>query len=91
MREETVTTVRYNPTLGREVVVRLTYNVSAGPRPDILRWFLVREEELKSQESQNLICGDTASQASPDQEPEATSECRSEDPGGLLPQGKVQE
>ncbi len=46
MREETITATRYSPTLGREVVVRLTYNVSEGPRPDILRWFLVREELL---------------------------------------------
>jgi len=91
MREETVTTVRYNPTVGREVVVRLTYNVSEGPRPDILRWFLVREEELKSQDSQNLTCGDTPSQASLDRELGATQGHRPEDPGGLLPQGNVQE
>jgi hypothetical protein len=60
MREETVTAVRYNPTLGRDVVVRLTYNVSEGPRPDIVRWFLVREEVLKVQDGQTLNCGDDA-------------------------------
>ena len=60
MREETVTAVRYNPILGREVVVRLTYNVGEGPRPDIVRWFLVRQEVLNLQDSQGLICRDDA-------------------------------
>jgi hypothetical protein len=63
MREETVTTVRFSPILGRHVVVRLTYNVGEGPRPDIVRWFLVREEVLRLQGSQRLICGDDASHA----------------------------
>jgi hypothetical protein len=52
MREEIVTAVRYNPILRRQVLVRLTYNVSEGPRPDIVRWFLVKEEVLKSPDSQ---------------------------------------
>jgi hypothetical protein len=52
MREETVTATRYSPTLGREVVVRLTYSVGEGPRPDIVRWFLVREDLLEVQDSQ---------------------------------------
>src|SRR6266566_6659084 len=39
MREETVTAVRYCPILGCEVVVRITYEVGEGPRPDIVRWF----------------------------------------------------
>src|SRR6202011_3844079 len=30
--------------LRHEVVVRLTYTVGEGPRPDIVRWFLVKEE-----------------------------------------------
>jgi hypothetical protein len=54
MREVTITAVRYNPILGRQVVVRLTYNVSEGPRPGIVRWFLVREEMLKLQDGQDL-------------------------------------
>jgi len=44
MREEIVTAVRYDPILRREVVVHLTYTVGKKPRPDIVRWFLVREE-----------------------------------------------
>lgn len=47
MREVTITAVRYNSILKRQVLVRLTYNVGEGPRPDIVRWFLVREEVLK--------------------------------------------
>jgi len=58
MREETVTAVRYNPILQSEVVVRLTYNVTEGPRPDIVRRFLVREEVLRSQDGQSLFCQD---------------------------------
>jgi hypothetical protein len=46
MQEETVTAVRYSPILGREVVFRLTYNVSEGPGLNIVRRFLVREEVL---------------------------------------------
>jgi len=61
MREEIVTAVRYHPILRHEVVVRLTYTVSEGPRPDIVRWFLVREEVQNLQESQSLICRDHAS------------------------------
>jgi len=53
MREETFTAVRFNASLGGEVVVRLTYDVGEGPRPDIVRWFLVREEVLKLQDSQS--------------------------------------
>ena len=52
MREETITAVRYNAVLGRQVLVRLTYNVGEGPRPDIVRWFLIREEVLTLQDSQ---------------------------------------
>jgi hypothetical protein len=52
MREETVTATRYSPTLGREVVVRLTYSVGEGPRPDIVRWFLVKEDVLQVQDRQ---------------------------------------
>ena len=40
--------------LGHEVVVRLTYRVDEGPRPDIVRWFLVREEALEVQDGQTL-------------------------------------
>ena len=58
MREETVTATRYSPTLGHEVVVRLTYSVGEGPRPDIVRWFLVREEVLEVQDGQTLTCQD---------------------------------
>ncbi len=52
MREETFTATRYSPTLGREVVVRLTYSVGEGPRPDIVRWFLVREDVLEIKDRQ---------------------------------------
>lgn len=44
MREEVVITVRYNSRLNREVVMRLTYVVGEGHRPDVVRWFLVRAE-----------------------------------------------
>jgi hypothetical protein len=57
MREETFTAVGYNPVLKREVVVRLTYTVGEGPRPDIVRWFLVREEVLRLQDSQSSTGG----------------------------------
>ena len=63
MREEIVTAVRYDPILRREVVVHLTYTVGEGPRPDIVRWFLVREEVQRLQDSQSLICWDDTSQA----------------------------
>ena len=63
MREETVTVVRYNPILKREVLVRLTYTVGEGPRPDIVRRFLIKEEVLGSQDGQGLICEDDASPA----------------------------
>ncbi len=52
MREETFTALRESPIRGRQVLVRLTYNVSEGHRPDILRWFLVREEVLRPQDIQ---------------------------------------
>jgi hypothetical protein len=57
MREEIANAVRYDPILRREVAVRLIYSVGEGPRPDIVRWFLVREEVQSSQDSQNLIAG----------------------------------
>ena len=57
MRVETVTTVRYSPVLGCQVVVRLTYNVGEGPRPDIVRWFLIKEEVLRLQDSQTTSTG----------------------------------
>ena len=44
MREEVVTAVRYSARLRREVVMRLTYLVGEGHRPDIVRWFLLRQE-----------------------------------------------
>jgi hypothetical protein len=50
MREEVVTAVRYSSRLRREVVMRLTYVVSEGHRPDIVRWFLVREEVVRFQD-----------------------------------------
>jgi len=87
MREEIVTAVRYDPILRREVVVRLTYTVGEGPRSDIVRWFLVREEVRSLQDSQSLICGDDASQADPNKERGATARFRSEDPFAPLPRG----
>jgi len=62
MRELTVIVVRYNPILRCQAVVRLTYNVGEGPRPDIVRWFLVREEVLKLHDSRSQICPDDPSQ-----------------------------
>ncbi len=87
MREEIVTAVRYDPILRREVVVRLTYTVGEGPRPDIVRWFLVREEVQRLQDSQSLICWDDASQTDLDKERGATARFRSENPLGPLPRG----
>ena len=58
MREEITTAVRYSPILRSEVVVRLTYAVGEGPRPDIIRWFLVKEEVQRLQDTQSLIDGD---------------------------------
>jgi len=58
MREEITTAVRYSPILRSEVVVRLTYAVGEGPRPDIVRWFLVKEEVQRLQDTQSLIDGD---------------------------------
>ncbi len=72
MREEVITAVRYSPILRREVVVRLTYAVGEGPRPDIIRRFLVREEVLRLQDSQSLISWGDASQADLSKEREAT-------------------
>jgi ribosomal protein S24E len=71
MREVTITAVRYNPILRRQVVVRLTYNVGEGPRSDIVRWFLVREEMLKLQDSQDLILSRGPSQPNPAAQREA--------------------
>ncbi len=90
MREEIVTAVRYNPTLRREVVVRLTYTVGEGPRPDIVRRFLVREEVQRVEDSQSLICWDDASQADLNKERGATPRLRPEDPLGPLPLGNSQ-
>jgi hypothetical protein len=45
MREVVVAAVRYSFRLRREVVFRLTYCVSDGPRSEGDRWFLVRQEE----------------------------------------------
>ena len=44
MREEVVTAVRYSFRLRREVTMRLIFEVKEEPRPDIVRWFLVRRE-----------------------------------------------
>jgi hypothetical protein len=85
MREEIVTAVRFNPVLRQEVVVRLTYSVGEGPRPDILRWFLVREEVQKTQDSQNSICLDDANQADPNKEHGATPRVQPDHPLGSLP------
>ena len=65
MREEIGNAVRYDPILRREVAVRLVYTVGEGPRPDIVRWFLVKEEVQSLQDGQSLICGDGAGQAGP--------------------------
>ena len=61
MREEIATSIRYSPILRREVVVRLTYAVGEGPRPDIIRWFLVKEEVQRLQESAFDRTDDTTS------------------------------
>jgi hypothetical protein len=63
MREETVTAVRFDPILRREVAVRLTYTVGEGPRPDMVRWFLVRGEVESLLDSQSLDSSEAASQA----------------------------
>lgn len=63
MREEIGNAMRYDPILRREVAVRLIYSVGEGPRPDIVRWFLVREEVQNSQDSQSWICRHDAGQA----------------------------
>jgi hypothetical protein len=44
MREEVITVVRYSLELRREVLMRLTYSVGEGPRPDTVRWFLIGKE-----------------------------------------------
>ena len=54
MREVKANALRYDPMLRHEVVVRLTYNVDVGHRPDVVRWFLVKEEVLKLQDTQSL-------------------------------------
>ena len=87
MREEIVTAVRYDPILRCEVVVRLTFTVGEGPRPDIVRWFLVRKEVQRVQDSQSLICWDDASQADLNKERGATARFRLEDPLEPLPRG----
>jgi len=90
MREEIITAVRYSPILRREVVVRLTYTVGEGPRPDIIRWFLVREEMQRLQDSQGLIFWDDASQADLNKERGATPGLRPENLLGPLPRGNSQ-
>ena len=55
MREETVNAVRFNMLLRHEVDVRLTFKVGEGPRPDIVRWFLVREEVQNTANGPSLI------------------------------------
>lgn len=90
MREEIVTAVRFHPILRHEVVVRLTFTVGEGPRPDIVRWFLVREEVQKTQDGQSLICLDDANQANPNKERGDTARVRPENPLGSLPQVNLQ-
>jgi hypothetical protein len=58
MREEIVTAVRFNLIPRHEVVVRLTFAVGEGPRPDIVRWFLQRQGAQKTQDGRSLICLD---------------------------------
>jgi hypothetical protein len=82
MREEIVNALRYDPILRREVVVRLTYTVGEGPRPDIVRWFLVKEELQRLQDGQSLICRDDASHADLNEEQGATPRLRLENPLG---------
>jgi hypothetical protein len=86
MREEIVTAVRFNLILRYEAVVRLTFTVGEGPRPDIVWWFLVREEVQKTQDGQSLICLDHANQANPNEERGAAPRVRPENPLGSLPQ-----
>jgi hypothetical protein len=69
MREEIVTAIRFIPILGREVIVRPTYNVGEGPRPNIVRWFLVRDEVPRLQDSQTSIWRDDVRQGDLDKEP----------------------
>ena len=69
MREEIVNTIRYDPILKREVIVRLTYTVGEGPRPDIVRWFLVKKEVQTLQDSQSLIYWYDTNQAVLNKEP----------------------
>jgi hypothetical protein len=47
MREVVMVSVRYSIQLKREIVYRLTYSVSDGPRPETERWFLLRKEECQ--------------------------------------------
>jgi len=65
MREEIVTAVRFHPILRHQVVVRLMFAVGEGPRRDIVRWFLVREEVQKTQDGQSLVSLDDANQGDP--------------------------
>jgi len=80
MREEIVIAVRYNPILRREVVVRLTFTVSEGPRPDIIRRFLVREEVQRFEDNQSELS----------EEP-YPPRLRPEEPLGPLPRGNSQD
>jgi len=89
MREETVTATQYSPTLGREVVVRLTYSVSEGPRPDIVRWFLIRKEVLEVEDDQTSNCRDDARQ-NLNREPGTTSTLQLEESMEAHPQGTAQ-
>ena len=79
MREVIVTALRYSPILRREVVVRLTYTISEGPRPDIIRRFLVREEVQRLQDNQSELS----------EEP-YPPRLRPEEPLGPLPRGNSQ-
>ena len=65
MREEVARALRYDPILRREVVVRLTYTVGVGHRPDIVRWFLVKEEVQGLQDSRSSNSGDDGSHPGP--------------------------
>jgi hypothetical protein len=85
MREEMATAVRYDPNLGRNVVVRLTYAVGEGPRPDIVRWFLIKEEVQRLQESQTLVGRVDPSPADLNRERGATPKLQPEAPLGPLP------
>jgi hypothetical protein len=81
MREEIVTAVRFHPILRQQVVVRLTFAVGEGPRPDIVRWFLVREEVQKTQD----VYLDDANQGDPTKERGAAPWLRPEHTLGSLP------